>query len=232
MEAIEALSQLSLRISRSSLNLMRPSEPRRTSKKKSERTKKSSKPIPNGTSVGIVKSANASAPQLAMIRPHNKRSTSGSSARSQVPLSPKMPSPTTPPPPYVSMAPPMNKSTPNLHRQLYPAMLSSMPLSPPLDYPPPPPRVDPIEQIGRRRADRVTPSMYTFASDSTKLGEIPMRKWNNPFDYDEMGRRNKEAAMGMSQQHLQQTTTLRKKRGFFAFFKKTGNPNNATVDVG
>ena len=74
--------------------------------------------------------------------------------------------------------------------------------------------------------------MYTFASDSTKLGEIPMRKWNNPFDYDEMGRRNKEAAMGMSQQQLQQTAAQRKKGGFFSFFRKAGKPNNATVDVG
>ncbi|KAF1973607.1 hypothetical protein BU23DRAFT_589548 [Bimuria novae-zelandiae CBS 107.79] len=44
----------------------------------------------------------------------------------------------------------------------------------------------------RRRADKPTPSTYTFASDSTKLGEIPTRKWSVPFDYEEAARKNAE----------------------------------------
>lgn len=39
-----------------------------------------------------------------------------------------------------------------------------------------------------------TPSLYSFSSDSTKLGEIPMRKWTVPFDYEAMERANAEAA--------------------------------------
>ncbi|KAH7036374.1 hypothetical protein B0J12DRAFT_607254 [Macrophomina phaseolina] len=38
------------------------------------------------------------------------------------------------------------------------------------------------------------PSLYSFSSDSTKLGEIPMRKWAVPFDYAAMERANAEAA--------------------------------------
>ncbi|KAL1623985.1 hypothetical protein SLS56_008037 [Neofusicoccum ribis] len=43
-------------------------------------------------------------------------------------------------------------------------------------------------------AGMVTPSTYSFASDSTKLGEIPPRKWTVPFDYAAMERANAEAA--------------------------------------
>jgi hypothetical protein len=230
MEAIEALSQLSLRISRSSINVMRPSEHHRVPKKKAERSKKSQKLLPNTTAVGIVKTVNASAPQLAYIRPHTNRSKSGPSTVSPGHTSPKLPSPSSPPPPYASVTPPMNKSTPNLHQPIYEPMFGP-PLSPPVNYPPLPYREYTIQENPRRRTDRVTPSMYTFTSDSTKLGEIPPPKWNVPFDYDEMGRRNKEAAMRMSQQKLQQNATQRKKRGFFAFFKKSGNTNNVAVEA-
>jgi hypothetical protein len=41
----------------------------------------------------------------------------------------------------------------------------------------------------------MTPSSYTFASDSTKLGEIPQRKWTRPYDYEEAQRMNAEAAV-------------------------------------
>lgn len=36
----------------------------------------------------------------------------------------------------------------------------------------------------KRRLDKATPSQYTFASDSTKLGEIPETRWAQPFDYE------------------------------------------------
>ncbi|CAA9965888.1 hypothetical protein PTMSG1_09247 [Pyrenophora teres f. maculata] len=47
----------------------------------------------------------------------------------------------------------------------------------------------------RRRLDKATPSSYTFASDSTKMGEIPQRNWHEPFDYEEAERLNAEAAI-------------------------------------
>ncbi|KAF2278517.1 uncharacterized protein EI97DRAFT_465798 [Westerdykella ornata] len=45
----------------------------------------------------------------------------------------------------------------------------------------------------KRRAEKVTPSTFTFASDSTILGEIPERNWIQPFDYAEAERLNAEA---------------------------------------
>lgn len=45
----------------------------------------------------------------------------------------------------------------------------------------------------KRRSDKMTPSSYTFASDSTKLGEIPERNWAKPWDYEEAERRNRAA---------------------------------------
>ena len=37
--------------------------------------------------------------------------------------------------------------------------------------------------------------MHTFVSGSTKLGEIPMHRWNVPWDAEDMARRNAEAAV-------------------------------------
>jgi len=51
----------------------------------------------------------------------------------------------------------------------------------------------PVSLPVRRRVDKLTPSAYTFASDSTKLGEIPQRSWTTPWDYDEADRLNHEA---------------------------------------
>jgi hypothetical protein len=56
-------------------------------------------------------------------------------------------------------------------------------------HPAPPPVSLPL----RRRADKLTPTCYTFASDSTKLGEIPQRNWTMPWDYEEAERLNSEA---------------------------------------
>lgn len=50
--------------------------------------------------------------------------------------------------------------------------------------------------VPRRRADKPTPSTYTFASASTKLGQIPQRKWTTPFDYAEARRLNALAVGG------------------------------------
>ncbi|KAL5116834.1 hypothetical protein ACEQ8H_005315 [Pleosporales sp. CAS-2024a] len=52
----------------------------------------------------------------------------------------------------------------------------------------------PVSLAVRRRLDKVTPSWYTFASDSTKMGEIPQRNWTMPWDYEEAERLNNEAA--------------------------------------
>lgn len=46
----------------------------------------------------------------------------------------------------------------------------------------------------KRRLDKVTPSSYTFASDSTKLGEIPETRWARPWDYEHAEMLNNLAA--------------------------------------
>ena len=46
----------------------------------------------------------------------------------------------------------------------------------------------------KRRLDKMTPSSYTFASDSTKLGEIPESRWAKPWDYEQAEMLNNMAA--------------------------------------
>jgi hypothetical protein len=77
----------------------------------------------------------------------------------------------------------------------------------------------------RRRLDIATPSTYTFASDSTKLGEIPQRSWNTPWDYEEAGRMNEEAAKKpVSVPSVEKP----KKRGVFKMFRRgTGESSRA-----
>jgi hypothetical protein len=43
-------------------------------------------------------------------------------------------------------------------------------------------------------SQRTRKSVYSFASTSTKLGEIPLHKWAEPFDFDAMSVANREAA--------------------------------------
>lgn len=46
----------------------------------------------------------------------------------------------------------------------------------------------------KRRQDKATLSSYTFASDSTKLGEIPETRWAKPWDYERAEMLNNMAA--------------------------------------
>jgi hypothetical protein len=96
-------------------------------------------------------------------------------------------------------SPAPNKSVP---QYIKPSVTPSppLPLSPPI----------------RRRIDKATPSSYTFASDSTKLGEIPQRNWMTPWDYEEAGRLNAEAAMAPVAMPEEKTKT---KKGLFKFLR-------------
>jgi hypothetical protein len=86
---------------------------------------------------------------------------------------------------------------------------------------PPPVEVQKKETRPRRRQIE-TPSTYSFASDSTKLGEIPMHKWTKPFDYDEMERLNSLTetmeSVGISNQ-AEQAKESGKKKGLWKLFK-------------
>ena len=43
------------------------------------------------------------------------------------------------------------------------------------------------------RTRKPTPTYYSIASDSTRLGEIPLHKWDVPFDFDRMEALNQQA---------------------------------------
>ncbi|KAF2018410.1 hypothetical protein BU24DRAFT_170444 [Aaosphaeria arxii CBS 175.79] len=66
----------------------------------------------------------------------------------------------------------------------------------------------------RRRIDKVTPSTYTFASDSTKLGEIPERNWTIPWNYEEAERLNAQAALIAHAPPPPEEAKLKKKKRF------------------
>jgi hypothetical protein len=169
--------------------------------------------------VRMVHLSSASEPQLAIVRsrPRNRRTTSSSSSSSQSGNCTAR----TPPPAYSSPHPSPPLSPPSSH-MAHPFPQQAYPVVPPQTprpqnqflpsqqqflYPTPSPSPSPPQPmpspaysapILRRRADKATPSTFTFASDSTKLGEIPMNKWNIPFNYAEMQRLNEEYYAGSS----------------------------------
>ncbi|KAL9096323.1 MAG: hypothetical protein Q9165_001320 [Trypethelium subeluteriae] len=60
---------------------------------------------------------------------------------------------------------------------------------------------------------------YSIATDSTKLGEIPMHKWSEPYDFDAMDRMNKEAAL-WGWVPPPPVPDPGRRRGFWSLFKK------------
>jgi hypothetical protein len=207
-----------------------PPKPRR--KKHHNRIKhKSSK-----NDIRRIQVANVSAPQLAVVRPRTKRTVSGSSGSGAQNMD------------IAQIVPASkNKSTPNLQHRSPPVGYPTPPHSP--RSPPhyytiheaqthapahaylPPPTVDPLPHLPyhRRRADKLTPSMYTFASDSTKLGEIPMNRWPQPFDFEEMQRKNAEAAT----RPMPMPVGKPSRGGLFGLFRKKANlPVSIPVPVG
>lgn len=88
---------------------------------------------------------------------------------------------------------------------------------------------DPLEELQRRRAEKMTPSLYTFASDSTKLGEIPMSRWPQPYDWEESNRLNKLAADGLVDDP--RIPVRKQRRGFLSMFRR-GNTENCSAGLG
>jgi hypothetical protein len=193
-----------------------------------------------------ITAANVSAPQLAIIRPKHRRSISNGGSRSPSAAPRPLPhrrtqsavaAPTLSPRPA---APARIKSTPNLG-----------PLGPPPPSAPAPQRqliAPPPSRVAahwhpsaiphnhnnhntnnpdgvhprRRRAEQPTPSVYTFASDSTKVGEIPMARWAEPFDFEAMARLNAEAALrAPANPAVAVGGRVVKRRGLFGLFRKT-----------
>jgi hypothetical protein len=183
MEAIQTFEQLSQRLSHSSLALVPTSK--HNEKRRHKRKSKSS------SSLGNLKHAKSkSAPQLSItplgpatsdgwVRPKVGRKLS-SDSKSTGTSSPKR-----------RAAPPKRTHSPQ-QRLSQPAPSSQRPTT---TYSPPPiprathpsqPHTSPPERRAVvpqfRPGDRK--SMMSFASDSTKLGEIPEHKWTRPADGD------------------------------------------------
>jgi hypothetical protein len=157
-----------------------------------------------------VQLSNSSEATLAIVRPRTRRTTSSSSSsRSE--------SRSTPPPAYSGPASPRSP-LPSATTFALPSATTS---APPIPEKIP---LTPVERActrpeERRRQDKYTPSVYTFASDSTKLGEIPMQRWNVPYDYEAMARRNQEVPL---RPWTSEDPPQKSKRGFFGLFKKSG----------
>lgn len=86
----------------------------------------------------------------------------------------------------------------------------------------PPHVVQPASPPLKRRMDKATPSSYTFASDSTKLGEIPQRYWTQPWDYEEAEHLNAQAAAMTHAALPSSNGKTTKKKGLFGFLKRSG----------
>lgn len=91
--------------------------------------------------------------------------------------------------------------------------------------PPPMPSTAPLPDImelqSRRRLQKPTPTYYSVASDSTKLGEIPLHKWSEPFNFDAMSMINKEAARnGWPVTDLVTAEQKKKRGGLFGIFRR------------
>ncbi|KAF7191559.1 hypothetical protein HII31_07061 [Pseudocercospora fuligena] len=105
------------------------------------------------------------------------------------------------------------RSTPRLERttQEYP--------DPVPEIPAPLPGAKPMEP--RRRLQKPTPTLYSIASDSTKLGEIPLHKWSEPVDFDAMSLANKEAMKnGWPVMDADLTGQKKKRGGFLRLFRR------------
>ena len=186
----------------------------------------STKSTPDGASVKSGKKGqpvvrkvhlkSASSPQLAMVRPKPKRS---GSSKSEVSFSVKE---VAPPAKHrrqdsaVSINPPIPSSA-GKHTRKDSAVSMNPPFSPPVmihELPAVPVPASPP----RRRQDKITPSMHTFASASTRLGEIPELKWSIPCDYEAMARLNKEHG---GRPWPPPPEPMKPRRGFLSLFKKS-----------
>jgi len=114
---------------------------------------------------------------------------------------------------YIAPAPKLPTFSPTPRRV-------STPQRPTRAPPPPPVPAPPI----KRRIDKLTPSSYTFASDSTKLGEIPQRNWTTPWDYEEAERLNNKATIAATAYAGTTPVTVdektAKKKGMFRWMRR------------
>lgn len=70
------------------------------------------------------------------------------------------------------------------------------------------------------RHRKETPTFYSTATGSTKLGEIPMHKWQEPYDFDAMSEPNREAFATGWPLPLESGQRKKKRGGFFSLFRR------------
>ncbi|UJO23364.1 uncharacterized protein CLAFUR5_12659 [Fulvia fulva] len=73
-----------------------------------------------------------------------------------------------------------------------------------------------------RRLQKSTPTYYSIDTTCTKLGEIPMHKWAEPYDFDAMLRLNKEAEEnGWPLNNPKFAPEPKKRGGLFRLFRRS-----------
>ncbi len=106
------------------------------------------------------------------------------------------------------------RSTPRLESTLPPAF-EPMPPMPNMAA------LSSADLLSRRR--KPTPTYYSVASDQTKIGEIPLHKWAEPYDFDQMSVLNREAYnKGWPVNQLTSGNDQKKKFGFGRLFGRKG----------
>lgn len=133
-------------------------------------------------------------------KPHRKQSAANLGRRGEAPR------------PDVLRA---TRSTPKLESTLPPAV----------EYIPPLPNQaqlsNPILPDALPRRRKQTPTYYSVASDQTKIGEIPLHRWAEPYDFDQMSVLNREAyAAGWPLNQVGNPGTKKKKFGLGRLFGK------------
>ena len=74
----------------------------------------------------------------------------------------------------------------------------------------------PLLQIPRHR--KPTPTFYSIATDSTKIGEIPLHKWAEEADFDQMSLLNQQAYVDGWPNEA--SAPSRKRAGIFSLFRR------------
>lgn len=111
------------------------------------------------------------------------------------------------------------KSTPRLEATLQ-EPFDPVPPLPPMPHTAPLPAATSTSALGLPRHRRPTPTFYSVATDSTKLGEIPLHKWTTPVDFDEMSMLNGEAYRnGWPNDHANGESRTRR-AGLFGLFRR------------
>lgn len=84
---------------------------------------------------------------------------------------------------------------------------------------PPMPNTAPLPRM-EHRTRKLTPTYYSIASDSTKIGEIPLNKWPVPFDFEAMAVMNKEAERNGWPVDQMNDDSKKKRFGLFRLFRR------------